>query len=594
MSRQFLSANTFFPAVPSAKSETPLNTAASLIPTTHWLRGYLLPLKHRYRALSAGRPQPSLFSPAPLAAGPARRWRGQRGRGVATRTWGEAPTRRRPAQRGTAAAWPAPAEPSRAGRPRPAPRAAGPRNAWPAAALRAGGAGRRAAEKLRRPRSAQRGGRAARGSRSRRASRPTPAPQGQDMGAGAAPNSEPLPRAAPAAGRRHRGARNHPPRPRGGHPAPAEKLTLRAAAGGGRRGAGAEGVRSGASSGGGGTRLPHAAPGRAPSFPPGERGARAQPRRGGRCRAGSDMLSPPAVAARNLPPRGGEGGREEAGGARRNRGQSWMLPRGRAKNRRRRKEQLELKGAEAASLPAGPGQGLPPRGGGWPPAAPVLPAVSEERHRNRGDACASRARVLPLRVRRDAATPAEASRAARCAARLRGGGLLGAPDGAAAGLCPPLASAPGPSPQRRAPRLRAGPVTPAPGWAVFTSGPGRLPQSGPFTSGPGHPVKRQFQKSGLESAGEDAKRYFHAVCLRRRLHPAPRCSVVWTRLEEKQTRTSLLSSEAQRSQMRMWQVEGKELAEQLPKYDLLGWQDEWHDHTFLSQTLLCFKPKGCR
>lgn len=132
-----------------------------------------------------------------------------------------------------------------------------------------------------------------------------------------------------------------------------------------------------------------------------------------------------------------------------------------------------------------------------------------------------------------------------------GGGLLGAPDGAAAGLCPPLASAPGPSPQRRAPRLRAGPVTPAPGWAVFTSGPGRLPQSGPFTSGPGHPVKRQFQKSGLESAGEDAKRYFHAVCLRRRLHPALRCSVVWTRLEEKQTRTSLLSSEAQRSQMRM-------------------------------------------
>lgn len=63
---------------------------------------------------------------------------------------------------------------------------------------------------------------------------------------------------------------------------------------------------------GGGTRPPHTAPGRALSFPPGERGARAQPRRGGRCRARSDMLSARAVSSRNLPPRGGrEGGTAE-------------------------------------------------------------------------------------------------------------------------------------------------------------------------------------------------------------------------------------------------------------------------------------------
>lgn len=69
---------------------------------------------------------------------------------------------------------------------------------------------------------------------------------------------------------------------------------------------------------GGGTRPPHTAPGRALSFPPGERGARAQPRRGGRCRARSDMLSPRAVSSRNLPPRGGGlergGSRGEIGG----------------------------------------------------------------------------------------------------------------------------------------------------------------------------------------------------------------------------------------------------------------------------------------
>lgn len=62
---------------------------------------------------------------------------------------------------------------------------------------------------------------------------------------------------------------------------------------------------------------------------------------------------------------GGSGG----GGAARNRGQSWMLPRGWAKNRRHRKEQLELKEAEAASLAgrrAASRCAEPPRGVGRP------------------------------------------------------------------------------------------------------------------------------------------------------------------------------------------------------------------------------------
>lgn len=480
MSRQFLSANTFFPAVPSAKSETPLNTAASLIPTTHWLRGYLLPLKHRYRALSAGRPQPSLFSPAPLAAGPARRWRGQRGRGVATRTWGEAPTRRRPAQRGTAAAWPAPAEPSRAGRPRPAPRAAGPRNAWPAAALRAGGAGRRAAEKLRRPRSAQRGGRAARGSRSRRASRPTPAPQGQDMGAGAAPNSEPLPRAAPAAGRRHRGARNHPPRPRGGHPAPAEKLTLRAAAGGAERARRVNGAERAAAAAARAslTRPPAARPPSRPASAARERspGAAAAAERVRTC-------SVPPPSPRGTYHRGG--GRE--GGKRRGEhgeigGRAGCYQEDELKIGAAEKNSWSLKGQRRPRSPQAPGRGCLPGAG-----ADLPPRRSCPRCRRRG----TETGAMPARAAPGSCPCGYAGmrllppkRAGLHGARRGCGGggswerLMGRRPGSArpspqrrvlhrsAG---PLASEPDPSPQRR-----AGPFLPQ-GRAVYRS-PGHLPQ----------------------------------------------------------------------------------------------------------------------
>lgn len=162
----------------------------------------------------------------------------------------DALSRRRPAQRG-----PSVAEPSRPGR----------------EPLTPG----RAAAKLRQPRGAQRSARAGRGSRSHRTSRPVPAP---NVGGWAPkPEPEPLPRVAPAARRRRRGgsgchspARPHRHRARG-------QTYLRTAA----------------------------AP--APSFPPRER---AQPRRGGRCRARSDMLSAPA--ARNLPP-GGTGERGNRG-----------------------------------------------------------------------------------------------------------------------------------------------------------------------------------------------------------------------------------------------------------------------------------------
>lgn len=61
----------------------------------------------------------------------------------------------------------------------------------------------------------------------------------------------------------------------------------------------------------------------------------------GHAQSPSRLLAEPTTEGRGV----GKGGEP-----RRNRGQSWMLPRGWAKNRRRRKEQLELKGAEAASL----------------------------------------------------------------------------------------------------------------------------------------------------------------------------------------------------------------------------------------------------
>lgn len=369
------------------------------------------------------------------------------------------------------------------------------------------------------------------------------------MGAGAAPNSEPLPRAAPAAGRRHRGARNHPPRPRGGHPAPAEKLTLRAAAGGAERARRVYGAERAAAAAARAslTRPPAARPPSRPASAARERspGAAAAAERVRTC-------SVPPPSPRGTYHRGG--GRE--GGKRRGEhgeigGRAGCYQEDELKIGAAEKNSWSLKGQRRPRSPQAPGRGCLPGAG-----ADLPPRRSCPRCRRRG----TETGAMPARAAPGSCPCGYAGmrllppkRAGLHGARrgCGGGGLLGAPDGAAAGLCPPLASAPGPSPQRRAPRLRAGPVTPAPGWAVFTSGPGRLPQSGPFTSGPGHPVKRQFQKSGLESAGEDAKRYFHAVCLRRRLHPALRCSVVWTRLEEKQTRTSLLSSEAQRSQMRM-------------------------------------------
>lgn len=175
-----------------------------------------------------------------------------------------------------------------------------------------------------------------------------------------APNSEPLPRAAPAAGRRTRSPPTPLPRsarPRGGHPAPAEKLTC------GRHGAAAAAAARASL-----TRPPAARPPSRPASAGRERrtGAAAAAERVRTCSV------PPPPPPSGTYHRGGVGGGR---GARRNRGQSWMLPRGRAKNRRRSEEQLELKGAAAASLPPAPGgrrlpgagvtcrRAGPPRGG---------------------------------------------------------------------------------------------------------------------------------------------------------------------------------------------------------------------------------------
>lgn len=199
-----------------------------------------------------------------------------------------------------------------------------------------------------------------------------------------------------------------------------------------------------------------------------------------------------------------------------------MLPSGRAKNRRRRRVG-SLKGQRRPRSPQ-------PQGGRGPPLAALgLPVASKERHRNRGDA---RARVSSApRPRLCGGSPAVRCfpAAASAAPLLRG--LSGAAGGRRPGSVRPSpipSSAPLSSPQRRAPRLSSAPLT---------SAPGSSPQSRaePFTSGLAlpPPVKRQLQKSGLGSVGEDAKRCLHAVFLRRVFHPALRCWDLWTRRGER-------------------------------------------------------------
>lgn len=235
------------------------------------------------------------------------------------------------------------------------------------------------------------------------------------------PEAEPLPRAAPAARRRHQGGGCCPsPAARAGT-APADKLTC------GRR------------------RRRHPRP---PS------------------RAASERSPGAAAAAErvrtcSVPPPCGTYHRGD-GGARRERGQSWMLPRGRAKNRRRRKEQLELKGAAAVALPAAPGKGrlLPPHGPcprsrrtGSAAGACAAVGLSPRSQRRRGTASgalpasrgargaratASCPRLCGGSAAVRSAAAAEARRGAQGAERA-----LGVSSGATGGLCPL-------SPQRRA------------------------------------------------------------------------------------------------------------------------------------------------